>query len=376
MPAEFLYQEKAALDLTAETCQPCHSDIYNAYVETAHFKTSCLPSEQTIKGSFQKKKNVVRTSNPNTSFTMEARKDGFYQVSRWMEGSRKRTRRERFDIVLGSGRKGQSYLFWKEGFLYQLPISYLASIDQWANSPGFIDGEVNLGRGIPPRCLECHSTHFELSGTPDKPLYREDYQLGITCAKCHGGGEQHVEYHASNPSATRAKFIINPRSFSRERQLDSCALCHSGIREPIRPSFSYRPGEVLSHYLLPEPESASLKLDVHASQIGMIKKSACFSSGTMTCSTCHNVHRSEKDLAWMSKKCQFCHQSGHCSLNETVGTRIGDYCVACHMPDQESQVLSVNRSVESISPAYRNHVIAIYRDTTEKVLRQLEKLRD
>ncbi|HUV13718.1 MAG TPA: hypothetical protein VMY18_08735, partial [Acidobacteriota bacterium] len=147
MPAEFLYQEKAALDLTAETCQPCHSDIYNAYVETAHFKTSCLPSEQTIKGSFQKKKNVVRTSNPNTSFTMEARKDGFYQVSRWMEGSRKRTRRERFDIVLGSGRKGQSYLFWKEGFLYQLPISYLASIDQWANSPGFIDGEVNLGRG-------------------------------------------------------------------------------------------------------------------------------------------------------------------------------------------------------------------------------------
>jgi hypothetical protein len=31
---------------------------------------------------------------------------------------------ERFDYVIGSGGKGQTYLYWKGDLLFQLPVSY------------------------------------------------------------------------------------------------------------------------------------------------------------------------------------------------------------------------------------------------------------
>ena len=38
------------------------------------------------------------------------------------------------DIVLGSGKIGQSYLYWRNDELFQLPISYLATRDSWMNT--------------------------------------------------------------------------------------------------------------------------------------------------------------------------------------------------------------------------------------------------
>ena len=41
------------------------------------------------------------------------------------------------DITLGSGRQGQTYLFWQDSTLFQLPVSYHAPSDGWSNSPGY-----------------------------------------------------------------------------------------------------------------------------------------------------------------------------------------------------------------------------------------------
>jgi hypothetical protein len=43
----------------------------------------------------------------------------------------------RFDMVIGSGVMGQSFLTWRNNKLYQLPITYFTAADQWSNSPGF-----------------------------------------------------------------------------------------------------------------------------------------------------------------------------------------------------------------------------------------------
>src|SRR2546426_7531018 len=91
---------------------------------------------------------------------MERRKGAFYQTG--VDSAQSRARTERIDLVVGSGRRGQSYLYWRNGLLFELPVSYLAGIDQWINSPGYTDGEIDFARVIVPRCLECHSTSFKL----------------------------------------------------------------------------------------------------------------------------------------------------------------------------------------------------------------------
>src|SRR2546422_8885079 len=86
-------------------------------------------------------------------------------------------------FVIGSGGKGQTYLFWKADQLFQLPISYWRELGQWVNSPGYRDGVANFGRPIIARCLECHASYFESLPPPDNRYSKTGFVLGITCEK-------------------------------------------------------------------------------------------------------------------------------------------------------------------------------------------------
>jgi len=90
--------------------------------------------------------------------------DAFYQTAYQSTESGVKSRTERIALVIESGRKGQSYLYWKNGLLFQLPVSFLVERGGWTNSPGYADGEVNFDRLIPPRCLEYHATSFKIEG--------------------------------------------------------------------------------------------------------------------------------------------------------------------------------------------------------------------
>ncbi len=363
--------QKTVTDLLGvASCQPCHQNIYDSYIRTAHFNTSRLADEKSIKGKVSEGHNILRTSVEGTYFKMERRGKGFYQTGNKRTDSGTKTRTERFDIAIGSGRKGQTYLYWKNNLLFQLPVSYTTGTDEWVNSPGYIDGRVHFDRVIPPRCLECHTTAFKMEGPPPGAKYGSDYVLGISCEKCHGTGLQHVQYHTSNPQETSPKFILSPKSFPRSRKIDNCALCHSGIRQPRQPSFSYTPGENLEKYFMPESDRENLKPDVHGNQVGLLRKSKCFiSSPEMSCSTCHNVHKEERNIAELSQKCIQCHQAEDCGIFRNAGKRIVENCIDCHMPDQRSNVINISAGMRSFSPYYRNHAIGIYRTETAKVLK-------
>ncbi|HEY3132898.1 MAG TPA: multiheme c-type cytochrome [Acidobacteriota bacterium] len=350
-----------------QSCRPCHQKIVDTFAQSAHFKTSADANAESIKGSFSEGHNILRTRSENTYFKMESRENGFYQTS--VESAKNRSRTERIDLVIGSGRKGQSYLYWKNGLLFQLPVSYLAGINEWVNSPGYIDGQINFERVIGPRCLECHSTDFKLEADSRTAKYSSKYELGISCQKCHGLGNKHVEYHSSHPAEATGKYILNPARFSRERKLDNCALCHSGAWEPTNAPFSYRPGERLDEYRPPESDRNNLTADVHGNQIGLLLRSKCFrSSGEMSCSTCHDVHQQERDLIQFAAKCLQCHQVSHCKMAGRVGIRLMNYCIECHMPNQKSRLIKINTPTKQFSPDYRSHAIGIYPKVAEMVL--------
>lgn len=355
-----------------EACRPCHLERYESFQRTAHARTSQPATSSTILGSFDPSQSVLQTRNSDVFFRMEKRDGGLYQTAYVREGGGFRSRRERFDLVLGSGRKGQTYLYWKEEFLYQLPVSYLVATDRWVNSPGIPDGMVLFDRPVLPRCLECHATYFSVEQQGDRLRYGRQYTLGITCEKCHGPGRRHVEEAAGGAAAGTAGAILNPARFSRQRQMDACALCHSGAREGRAPAFTYLPGQPLDEYLFPETAGQVSRIDVHGNQVGLLAASRCFAGSEMTCSTCHDVHWEERDPETLSRKCRDCHEAVQCRVVAEHGTRLASRCVDCHMPEQGSELVRVDEARRKLSVLYRNHRIAIYPGESERVLGALK----
>src|SRR6266516_322881 len=274
MPRLLLGLLVSALDSLAQgagSCKACHQPIVASFIQTAHFRTSAEATARSIRGHFTEGRNFLRTRSEGVYFTMERRNGAFYETG--VDSARGWSRTERIDLVVGSGRRGQSYLYWRSGLLFELPVSYLTGVEEWINSPGYPDGQIDFGRLIVARCLECHSTSFTVLVDRATVRYSRNYVLGISCEKCHGDGRQHIKYHSSHPGETRGRYILDPARFSRGRKLDNCALCHSGPREPLRPEFSYRPGESLDDFFLPPSDANRPVPDVHGNQVGLLRSS-------------------------------------------------------------------------------------------------------
>lgn len=354
---------------TAEvtSCRECHEQIVASYVQTAHFNTSAEASAGTIKGPFVEGRDVLQTRSEEISFTMEQRQDGFYQTA--VDAKQNLSRSERFGVVIGSGRKGQSYLYWSQGVLLQLPVSWLSGVDQWINSPGYADGIVDFERVVPPRCLECHSTAFRIETVDSGARYAQDYQLGLSCRKCHGDGRQHVEYHQAHREDSTGQSIYNPVHATRDQQLDNCAVCHGGALRVRQPPFSYQPGDLFRDFFERPPLLDSLIPDVHGNQVALLQQSKCFAaSPAMTCSTCHDVHRTERDLRAMAGKCLSCHDASTHPDPRRLGDRLVENCIDCHMPNRPSNALKLTTPSAQAAISYRNHAIGIYPQAVADVL--------
>src|SRR5215813_12089318 len=144
----------------SEKCASCHKDIYEKHLQTAHHLTSQLAEKRYIKGSFDKDSNKYWYT-PDLLLAMEQRDSGFYQVV-YFKGQEKMSMR--FDISIGSGIMGQSFLERRNDRLFQMPITYFAAAHQWSNSPGFPNDKVLTDRPVTSRCLECHATFAQGEG--------------------------------------------------------------------------------------------------------------------------------------------------------------------------------------------------------------------
>src|SRR5262249_53365572 len=112
------------------------------------------------------------------------------------------------NYVMGSGTQGRTYLFERDGFLFESPISWYprkkapeGTAPGWDVSPGYAKGMLHFNRKILPRCLYCHCNDAKpLEHTThqyETPVFQ---QHAIGCERCHGPGSLHV--------ASRKKGIV------------------------------------------------------------------------------------------------------------------------------------------------------------------------
>jgi Cytochrome c554 and c-prime len=356
-----------------DVCRSCHEDNFKTFLGTRHHLTSQLPQEGSIAGKFSAGENRMKTLNPELSFRMDAKNGHFYQTAILAKPGHVNVRSEQFDIVVGSGRKGQTYLYWKNDGLYELPVSYWTELKRWINSPGYVDGSADFDRPVTPRCVECHATYFQALGhSPAHNLFnKSNFVLGISCERCHGSGAEHVRRQGLGSPRPNGGKMMAPVGSTREEQIDVCAQCHGGVGEAISPAFSFVPGERLSDYITLHRPAPDESVDVHGNQVALLERSRCFfSSPAMTCSFCHDPHASERPAASYSDRCIACHQPQECGLYANLGPQIAANCVDCHMPVQASNSLVFDDDEIRVRARVRNHWIRVYPE--KKVRPQLQ----
>ena len=216
------------------SCANCHKAISDSHVHTAHYLTSQVASQKNIKGSFEEGKNSF-SYNYERAVTMEKRDDGFYQVE-YDNGEEKKA--ARFDIVVGSGTKGQTYLYWVKNRLFELPITYFTAADRWTNSPGY-PNRVIFNRPITSRCLECHSTYIKKTSAAGKEPEEYDHDqviYGVDCEKCHGPAAKHVAFQTQNPNEKKEDISLIPlRSRASKTSIYAPCAMAEGFRKQNPP---------------------------------------------------------------------------------------------------------------------------------------------
>ncbi len=347
-------------------CASCHAAIYSTHILTAHYLDSRPAAASSIKGSFDKKKNRF-AYNSHMEVVMEQKKDHFFQTA-YFNGAMMESKS--IDIVVGSGRKGQTYLYWDGDRLFQLPVSYYSPTNSWCNSPNYPTNLIYFNKQVGLQCIECHGTIARAKEYPDSGTVFDKSSMiyGIDCERCHGPGANHIAFHEAHPGQKAGRYILNAMHMSRQERLDACALCHSGLRTPIQRPFSFETGDTLDNYSTPgyAADTAGL-LDVHANQYGLLTSSKCFMmSPQMDCSTCHQVHVNEVNNPQVfSKRCMNCHnESTHstCSLPAVRQQGLYSNCIDCHMPALPSRkiVLGLSGLDTSIQDLVRTHRVGIY----------------
>ena len=341
------------------SCKGCHAAFYESHVSTAHFNSSALADSLSIKGDFTTGLNTY-VLNDRARFTMIATDSGYFQHANFIHNQL-----ELFylsmDVVVGSGTKGQSFLHWKEGQLFQLQSSYFAPTGSWTPSPG-VD-VLQAPKRVNARCLECHATYAEYSGVSENgtSFEKDGMVYGIDCERCHGPSAKHVGYHLKNPEIKDAKYVLAYGSLSRQQRLDACALCHSGSRKPLKNPFDFLVGDDLTEFLAVETPTSRIPLDVHGNQYELLTQSECFKQSEMDCTTCHNPHKKERGMhSLFNQKCMACHQKALLSCKEDAeGTlAAGNNCIACHMPLLPSSSMVMQLDGQKTAVQVRTHFIA------------------
>jgi len=210
----------------------------------------------------------------------------------------------------------------------------------------------------------------------DFRLNQKSWVFNIDCERCHGPAAAHVIFHEDNPKEKKARFIVAFNSLSRQQKIDLCAVCHAGNNNILLKSrFAFKMGDTLTSYMI--PLSNGNQPDVHGNQTQLLSQSKCFRMSNLDCSTCHNVHISERGKVQVfNGHCRNCHspETHFCKMaTDSNMAFIKNNCTGCHMPAQSSKAIRVQataNSTQAIPTTVVNHRIAIYPDETEKIVKK------
>jgi hypothetical protein len=371
-------------------CLGCHKGIGESYLHAAHAMTSRVAGPHTVDGPFTPPENEF-VYGPGRKVVMQRRDSGLFQVAVAPYGQEG----HRFDIAVGSGRKAQTYLYWKGDGIFQLPVSYFLTEHSWANSPHYPMDSIWFGRAVDVGCFECHASYITKKGMIHVDAFhgtaqydRASVVYGIDCERCHGPGALHAAWQTAHKEDRAGRYIARFAALSRQQKLDVCAQCHSGGHaSALRSVFYFKPGDTLSDFFFADPrmQASPQQTDVHGNQYELLTASKCFlRSATLECGTCHDPHVRERDsLAVFATRCMSCH--GKAGLVGEHGAMLGlstagfrgvevgfltRNCIDCHMPVKASEAITMmtGREKDPVADLVRTHLIAIYPAETKKRL--------
>ncbi|MFN7996099.1 MAG: hypothetical protein U0Q18_20990 [Bryobacteraceae bacterium] len=332
----------------SKVCGACHSRIYSTYLKTGM-------GQSTVPG--RDPKLVEGLPAPFSLFDQDSgqffeviRKEGkLYQSQYAVDHDGKETFRQTWplDYVIGSGENGYGFAIWRNGYLFEAPLTYYSKSKIWGLSPGYEVHNYAFTRPILARCVGCHSGRPRplagRTGAYRDPPFKE---TAIGCENCHGPGARHVAERQRGEPASGGGSIVNPARLKGRLADDICIKCHQGgdvrVVQPGKQESDFRPGmpldRVLAIFKAPLKRDSPPQSVLLEHYFGMTL-SKCYraSAGRLRCITCHDPHvqRSAKEAAdYYRARCLQCHVESACKIpaEKRLHGSKGDACTACHMP--------------------------------------------
>jgi len=305
-----------------EACAKCHASICQSYQRTAMAHASGPATENPMTGDFVHKKSGVRYRIYS--------EDGKLWLSYERPGDPSLRGKHELLYYIGQGRRGRTYLYSVDGFLFEAPVNWYTDRRLWDMAPAYGNvREAPMNLPVLTSCLDCHVSGIKppIAGTENRYTMPVFSYSGVTCERCHGPGAAHVNGGA----------IVNPSKLPADRRDAVCMQCHlegnAAIERPGKHLYQFRPGDDLSdyirYYVRAEEPGSGLRA---ASQFEALAQSMCKkkSGAAMSCTSCHNPHRAvptEERVAFYREKCLACHTG----LATKHHANQPD-CTSCHMP--------------------------------------------
>jgi photosynthetic reaction center cytochrome c subunit len=306
-------------------CISCHRSEVEGYARSA--------MANSLRRAGKEPDGIVQT--PDTKITMHSSPTGYWQSLE----SGADVRNYRIDYVVGSGNHAAGYLLDLDDHLFESPVAFYASRHAYDLAPGY-EGRPNpdFTRPVSEGCLFCHAgSALPVAGTSNRYWSPPFSAEAITCERCHGSAEKHLQ----DP---RAGTIVNPAKLDHAARDSICEQCHLlGVGRVLNPGKTFadfRPGrpleDVLTTYhnvLPPGSEDSKFKVISHVEQLA---RSTCArkSNGALWCGTCHDPHNKPVEpVAFFRSKCLTCHTGSFTVSHPGKESN----CIGCHMPRRNAK---------------------------------------
>lgn len=341
----------------SEACRACHEEINELYSQHPMGKSMARTSEYRIE-DYQSKQTVADSDRKEWRAELVGDQVFHVETVKNSDGTPLVTHREKMDYTCGSGTRGCSYFFFRDGKLFQSPLTWYSKSRKWDLSPGYEPlAHPRFERMASDGCLVCHAGRMNpiKNERSTFQIKKPFHEMAIGCERCHGPGKDHIEFHENGDRpADAVDPIVNPESLEPELRDAVCYQCHLQGENRVprygRSEYDFRPGMHISDVwitFLKTGETTGGKTQA-VSQVEQMQQSECFigSKGKLGCISCHDAHTvpdPEHRIEFYRSRCIQCHD-GQSVADGIVRTKCSspvdvrkqsspeDSCIQCHMP--------------------------------------------
>jgi len=404
----------------SESCRECHEDNHKSWHASYHRTMTQTADPATMIGDFKDVTLSIQGTNKVQQFHL--RQNDEYS---WIEFL---TDKElvpgpsgiptAFPVVMTTGSHHMQVYWMGLGpgrTVGLLPFAFLREDQRWIpRRSAFLNFPINnvsLETGKwDNACIRCHTTGGRPNTVRSEAHTYFDSgtsEYGISCESCHGKAAEHVDtWRQAKASGTAPAIdpIVNPVDLSHDLSAQVCGSCHSAmiyhqdgiphvpgqsldtnvfelmdVNQRTRDYFAnyYRGGDDTKEdveFTVDMLMNGTFWSDGQTRLVGReytgVRKSACHTQGTLSCTSCHKLHKSKNDprslpewaddqLATGMRKnaaCTQCHDAEKFAAVEHTHHRSsssGSQCMNCHMPHTNYGLLKAARTHSITSPSVR-----------------------